>query len=305
MAVLERIQQARQTDLVEWLRVNNEPLKRAGQWWYIEGSDSLRIQGNKWYRNSQNKGGNAIDFLVDYYGLTTKEAIDRLVQTAGHNAYKNSGVKEKNKKTRPIAASGFDFNAIHLARNQRRVLAYLAKTRGISANIALAEIQKGRLFQESQTGNAIFAMTNEAGDIVGAEVTGTLSFENIRFKGLKAGSAAGYGFNVGHTRDPCYILYFESAVDLLSFITITHNRGKHMAGCLLVSMAGLRPDVVQNTPMLFGISAASPVLCVDNDEAGNEFIANCITRRLATIVRRPDNRFKDWNDQLRGVEQFI
>ena len=78
MTEFERIRQARQTNLVEWLSNNNESLKRAGQWWYLEGHDSLRIQGNKWYRNSQNKGGNAIDFLVDYYGFSPKEAIDRL-----------------------------------------------------------------------------------------------------------------------------------------------------------------------------------------------------------------------------------
>jgi len=53
------------------------------------------------------------------------------------------------------------------------------------------EIKAGQLFQESRTGNAIFAMTNEAGDIVGAEVVGTLSFENTRFKDLKAGNIQG------------------------------------------------------------------------------------------------------------------
>ena len=65
------------------------------------------IYGFIWYRNSQNKGGNSIDFLVDYYGMSPKEAIDTLVQTyAGQTSEKNIGVKEKNwKRARLIYAN--------------------------------------------------------------------------------------------------------------------------------------------------------------------------------------------------------
>jgi len=293
-----RVRLARQTDLVSWLRQNNEPLKRAGQWWYIEGCDSLRLQGNKWYRNSTGCGGNSIDFFVDYYNLSPKEAVDRLTKDAGCFLVKKSGVKEKNINAQTL--SEFDVNSIDSASDQRRILAYLIKKRGIPADIVLAQIRDRQLFQESRTGNAIFAMTNETGAIVGAEVVGTLSFDNIRFKGIKANSAGGYGYTVGQKLNPRYILFFESAIDLLSFTTIMRKRKKSLFGCLLVSMAGLKFEVIRNAIQVFGKSIATIVLCVDNDKAGNDFITLCLSQYPALIIKQPDKCFKDWNDQLLG-----
>ena len=305
----DRVRKARQTNLIDWLRQNNVPIKRAGQWWYIEGSDSLRIQANMWYRNSRGTGGNSIDFLVEYYGLTPKEAIVRLTRDAGCSLVKKSGVKEKEKEKNinVRASSEFDVGVIVPACDQRRVLTYLIKTRGIPSDIVLSEIQAGRLFQESQTGNAIFTMTNEAGDIVGAEVVGTLSFSHTRYKGLMTGSASCYGYAVGQKQNPSYVLYFESAVDLLSFITIMRRRAKPLTACLLVSMAGLKLCVVQKSLQTFGDSAAIPVpvLCVDNDDAGSEFISRCLTQYPTAIIKQPDKIFKDWNDQLLNKNIYL
>jgi len=87
---------------------------------------------------------------------------------------------------------------------------------------------------------------------------------------------------------------------LLSFTTIMYNRKKPMTGCLLVSMAGLKFEVIRKSLQVFGKSAATPVLCVDNDEAGSNFIARCLSLYPETIIKRPDETFKDWNDQLHG-----
>jgi len=301
MLETDLVRRARQTDLVEWLRRNNEPLKRVGQWWFIAGADSLRIQGNKWFRNSQGCGGNAIDFLVHYYGLSPADAIKRLLQDAWNpmEAKKDRGVKEKKLKAiRSAAPNAFDLNAITPANDQRRLIAYLVKTRGLPVDIVLAEIQAGRLFQELRTNNAVFVMKNEVGASVGAEVAGTLGFDNARFKGVRYGSTGGYGYAFGQTSNPRFVLYFESAVDLLSFIAISRDRSKSLNGCLLVSMAGLKINVVQNTLSVFGNPGTVPVICVDNDTAGSSFAAQCSKLFACALVRQPDKKFKDWNDQL-------
>ena len=294
----DMIRQARRADLAEWLRMNNEPLKRAGQWWALENHHSMRIQGNKWYHYSQGKGGNAIDFLVYYYQMTPKQAILSLVNSTSlcGDIEEKRGVEKKNKMH-----TAFDFSSIATDSECRRVIAYLVKTRRISANIVMREIRDSRIFQEKVTGNAVFVMLDQAGMIVGAEVNGTLSYENSRFKGVKSGSLAGYGFNSGQRHIPRYILFFESAIDLLSFISMSTNTSRMLNECLLISMAGLKPNVVESSLWVFGRFSAIPVFCVDNDPAGEAFLANRLGQFPNALIRRPNGVYKDWNDQLCNV----
>ena len=291
----ELVSRARQTDLVGWLKRNNVPLVRAGKWWFIEGFDSLRIQGNKWFRNSQGKGGKAIDFLIEFFGCSFKDAVEAL--TCGTLAYdfltaKNKPVKEKN------ICAGYGFSArsfLHDA-DSRRVIAFLVKTRGIPYGIVKEELRRGFLFQERYTGNAAFVMTDEFGNISGAEVVGTLG--RVRFKGLKPGSSGCYSYPYGKVADPRFILFFESAIDLFSFVAISRATNKTLDRCLLVSMAGLRAGIVKYLMRIY--IYAAPVLCVDNDPSGYSFIS-CIRSDFPdAIVKLPDMRFKDWNEQLLG-----
>lgn len=279
----ELIRRARQADLVDWLRKNGGELIRAGQWWYIKGNDSLRIQGNKWYRNSQGTGGKSIDFLVEFYGYSFKDAVGML----SHGILP---VKEKN-LCRNVR---FCCESLSRANDSRRVIAYLAKTRLIPYDIVVSQLRKGTLFQESQTGNAVFCMTNETGNVTGAEISGT--HERFRFKRIASGSNCGYGYSFGQMKNPRYILFFESAIDLLSFVAISRNLNKCFTGCLLVSMAGLKPGIIANLLRIF--KDATPVLCVDNDPAGHDFISRICTVFPGAIIKQPDAQFKDWNDQL-------
>lgn len=67
-----------------------------------------------------------------------------------------------------------------------------------------------------------------------------------------------------------YALFFESAVDLLSFMDYKLNiEGKSLERCILVSMAGLKLNVIKHTIKMF--QGAQVVLCVDNDTAGQAF----------------------------------
>ena len=314
---------ARKTNIADYLMNTGVKLRRVGNWYTLEEHDSYRIQGNKWYRNSQDKGGNAIDFLVEHYGISPKEAIEKLtavdlshleISAKKPKISSSDGVKKKNKNDERafddlLESKIFDINDLTLNKNQRRVIAYLTKHRGIAPAVVLDEVKSKNLFQEvqhhtdQQTGkskeihNAIFPIKDENGAIIGAEAVGTLSYDDYRFKSIKIGSRAGYGYSTGQRQDPRYILFFESAVDLLSFITIKQAEEKTLAGCMLVSMAGLKVGVVENTLESFGKSA-QPVFCVDNDIAGADFIKTNIEEFPNAIVRQPDKAYKDWNDML-------
>jgi len=142
-----------------------------------------------------------------------------------------------------------------------------------------------------------FSIYDELGVRVGAEICGTLS--SIRFKSMERGSRYGYGFNVRFSNDSTfdYILFFESALDLISFVDIARNfYGKSLARCILVSLSGLRHDIFFNSLSVF---TGLPVLCIDNDAAADAFIRGLQEKSVAFMLRRPLISFKDWNEQLK------
>ena len=273
----ELVRAARRADLAQYLLSIGAPMLRSGCRHTHAEHDSLVVKGNMYYWNSRGDKGNSLDYLVRHLGMDFKSAV--------------------------AALSGFDPGAYALppapvprgaAGNYKKVYAYLHKTRGISYGILQTLVDAGLLEQEAVSNNAVFLMRDVNGETVGAELAGTLS--ERRFKGVRAGSKYGYGFNFmpcGEAVD--YVLFFESAIDLLSFWQIKASRGKGLRGTLLVSMCGLKPNVIAHMTRAFG---GMPVLCPDNDEAGRLFAASFAEDGLDARLLRPDARCKDWNEQL-------
>lgn len=284
----EQIKQARQTNLAEYLLAQGEPLQQTGSRYRHHDHDSLVFAENAYYWNSRGEHGNAIDFLVRHRGMTFREAVLDLLTGQLIGAEK--------KEAQPTA--GFSWDEIKITADIRRAIAYLSKSRGIDPAIIQSLIKNRLLFQEAETNNAIFPIRDENGQVVGAELAGTLSDDYLRFKGIKTGSKYGYGFNVRCGGDPRYILFFESAIDLLSFMDTEQNTIVKMNGSRLVSLSGLKDAIFKHSLEAFG-SGLQPVLCVDNDSAGDEFITRLQAEYEAVKVYRPPQQFKDWNDLLK------
>ena len=92
--------------------------------------------------------------------------------------------------------------------------------------------------------------------------------------------------------------FFESAIDLLSYLQMNAQK---LDNCRLVSMMGVKPNIVLDTMIRNHIKPEDVFLCSDNDTAGNEFADRLRAdypqmRRIVT----PD-LYKDWNDMLRGI----
>jgi hypothetical protein len=169
-------------------------------------------------------------------------------------------------------------------------------------------IHSKHLYQESETNNAIFPIYNEHNICVGAEVHGTLS--DIRFKGVKQNSMPGYGFNVrvpdNHAQCFDYALFFESAIDLLSFIDIKlRHENKTLERCILTSMSGLKSNVIYNIHHVFSTPSKSLtcVLCTDNDNAAFNFRESVASTGIKYIDQRPIYPYKDFNDQLLAIKR--
>ncbi len=87
----EQIQRADDTDLYVFLSGRGESFKRCGKEYRWLRHDSVMINKNEWYRFSQNKGGHAIDFMKEFYGLSFAEAVKELLG--------EEGVGETNRRT--------------------------------------------------------------------------------------------------------------------------------------------------------------------------------------------------------------
>jgi len=264
-----------------------ELLIREGNRYRHKGHNSLTFNKNAYYWNSRGEHGNAVDFLVSFYGMKFDDAVASLTGYTYQNIFKE-----------PIVPK-LEVNS--LAGDQRRAIAYLIKTRMIDYSVVNILLRSKHIFQEKKTNNILFPIYDETGEYVGAEVQGTLSGK--RFKGIKAKSKYGYGFNIQLTmsQKPKYALFFESCVDLLSFIDLKMLREKKTLNrCILISMGGLKVCVVENMLKKFAADGSSlqPVMCIDNDYASDSFLEIVSERGIQFINCKPDVYAKDYNELL-------
>lgn len=287
----EQIERANLVNLPDFLKGRGFALKRVGREYVLREHDSLHIKDNrlgergKWFRFSTNEGGNNIQFVEQFMGLSFTQAVELLSDESEISVEKGQkiAVKVELQEKREIM--------IHDSTDQTRLMHYLHDVRHLSAASLEKLIDAGKLSQEETTGNAVFHIFDENGVLVGAEKIGTS--EN-RFKSFEKGSASGYGFEITKG-NPVNTYFFESAVDAVSFADLFPERSDYR----LVSMAGVKPSIVEETMKRYGIPQENVYLCTDNDQAGNAF-ADKLTARYPNMKRLMPQEAKDWNDILRG-----
>jgi hypothetical protein len=277
----ELIKQARQANLAQYLLGVGVSLIRDGRRHKHCEHDSLVFTDNAYYRNSQQDHGNAVDYLVRHMGMDFKAAVLALTGSPIITHAPQSG----------------KFKLAEPHHNQDRVAKYLGGTRSIGYGVINFLIENKLLFQETRTSNAVFPIYDESGSCVGTELQGTGA---KRFKGIAAHSKYGCGFNVRFSDNGVfnYALFFESAVDLISFIDFKRNREKKtLNGCILISMSGLKTNIIKHCTSTFG-GDCKVVLCVDNDTTGRSFKAKLTREGVAYIDQSPHENYKDRNEQL-------
>ena len=105
--------------------------------------DSVMINKNEWYRFSQNKGGHAIDFMKEFYGLSFAEAVKELLGEEGVGETNRRTAKEDagRQKVCPIPLPGLELPE----RNESCEIArkYLIEQRKLSEWLINQMIEKG------------------------------------------------------------------------------------------------------------------------------------------------------------------
>lgn len=285
----EQIERANLVNLPDFLRSQGFSLKQVGREYVLQEHDSLHIKDNKagevgkWFRFSENRGGNNIQFVQEFMGLDFVSAVELLSNEKAIPFHSHIASKAEPPKNREIT--------LHESKDLSRAMHYLHNVRGLSIASLEKLAVKGRLSQEEKTGNAVFKIFDENGLLVGAEKVGTSS---MRFKSFDKGAADGYGFEIVSGK-PANTYFFESAIDAVSFADLYPEHRDYR----LVSMAGVKPSVVTETMKRYAISPENIYFCTDNDKAGNEFAEKLIAR-YPIMKRVTPNGAKDWNDILQG-----
>lgn len=283
----EQREQARQTDLVAFLRQCGETVNPSGsEFQWNHGSEKITLRANLWYNQYEQSGGDAVDFVRQFYGLSYPEAVKCLLDANCRTAFPSEISKP------------MPFRLPKANDNSRRVYAYLLHQRGIHKDVLDAFLRENLIYESEKYHNAVFVGMDNGGIPRHAHKRGTGS--QSTYKGNAPGSDPMYSFHWTGSDEKLYL--FEAPIDLLSFISL-HKKGwqahSYAAAC------GVSDKVLWQT--LHDYSYMKKVfICFDSDEAGQQ-AAKHISEKLTNLhiineILVPVG--KDWNeDLLHGKEE--
>ena len=284
------MQIARETDLPELLSHLGYQVKRVGRFHTTAEMDSLRIKDRrKWFRYSQNTGGDAITFLQQFCGKSFSEAVEYLL--AFHGRARDSPAKAASSVKRDEVQKPFALPPRNT--DDRRVFAYLHK-RGIAPQVIRQFLNSGLLYEDAEHHNCVFVGKNSAGQVKYAGLRGTYDREGKGFRGDVTGSDKRVGFALPYDRSSDQVLVFEAPIDLMSYLTLHRDTTNAVALCGLYD--GALQTYLQAHPEIRRIA-----LCLDADEPGQKAAQQLQEKYqlqgYAVTVEKP-RCGKDWNEYL-------
>lgn len=276
----ELIQQAARTDLVVYCNTHGIELVKSGDEYVMKDHDSFNISAKepwKWYWFSEGVGGKAVDFIMYWYGVDLQEAVEELIGVVPTDMRTQLPTHIKNQK---------------IVSTQRRVIAYLCSTRHLDYDIVCEFLKEGKLMEDSY-GNCVFPICDDTGTIISAELHGTVTISGKpTYKNtVTVTNSYGFEYKIGDAVE--WVLYTESAIDLMSLYQLYKDK---LNSTLLVSIAGLKPTIVEHYKAMY--PNAKHCLCVDHDDSGIRFVQKAKKIYTDLSCRFPDEGVKDWNDLL-------
>lgn len=312
----EQREQARRTDLTNFLISQGEKVKKSGsEYEWLDGSQKVTIRGHLWYHQYEQKGGDAVDFVRRFYNKDYAEAVEMLLNGSGGQIITSP----------PIEKSHKPFELPPKNDRMSRVFSYLLLTRGIDKDVLFEFVRRKMIYESADYHNAVFVSYDSSGKPRHAHKRGTVT--SNPFKGNVAGSQPEFSFHFNGTSDKIFL--FEAPIDMLSFISMqkakdlqevltredelkynkTLERELAAAACRWKSHSYAASCSVSDR-VLFQCLKDNPniknvYLCFDNDEAGqkaNKRISDKLnSMNIQNEILIPTH--KDWNEDLKFVEE--
>lgn len=279
----EQREQARRTDLANFLISHGEKVKKSGsEYEWLDGSQKVTIRGHLWYHQYEQKGGDAVDFVRRFYNKDYAEAVEMLLNNCDGQIV-NLQTTEREQK--PF---------ILPPRNDRmsRVFSYLLLTRGIDKDVLFEFVKNKMIYESAYYHNAVFVGYDSSGKPRHAHKRGTVT--SNPYKGNVAGSQPEYSFHFNGTSDKMFL--FEAPIDMLSYISMhKENWQEHSYAASCSVSDRVLFQCLKDNPNIKNV-----YLCFDNDEAGqvaNKRIADKLnSMNIKSEILIPIH--KDWNEDL-------
>lgn len=284
----EQREQARRTDLANFLVSRGEKVKKSGsEYEWLDGSQKVTIRGHLWYHQYEQKGGDAIDFIRKFYNKDYAEAVEMLLNNCGGQIITSPPIEKERKP--------FELPP----RNDRmsRVFSYLLLTRGIDKDVLFEFVRRKMIYESANYHNAVFVGYDSSGKPRHANKRGTVT--NNPYKGNVAGSQPEYSFHFNGTSEKLFL--FEAPIDMLSYISMHKENWKNHSYAASCSVSDrVLFQCLNDNPNIKNV-----FLCFDNDEAGqtaNKRIADKLKKlNIQNEILIPTH--KDWNEDILNGER--
>ncbi len=249
-------------------------------------------------------GGSPIDFCMKYMDMDFKESLAYLCDLAGYKperipgrereAGRSKGRKTERQEmlsrmmsgTQVVLTPKFDLNMDEVGHarkagrvqmqlpdkneNNRRVYAYLTKTRGIDPEVVKAFLDSGRLYESADHHNCVFVTYDEKGVPAYAAQRGTNPHK--AYKKDVYGSDKITGFPV-YRQGSNEVIVFEAPIDMMSYLSLYPDDKSSMIALGCLSPKGLYRFLTQHGEI------DTVTLLLDNDDPARNAIPQ-ITEKL-------------------------
>ena len=261
--------------------------------------DSLRIKDRRtWFRYSEGRGGDAIDFMQHFEGKSFPEAVEFLLawnkraRDPPDRSPPSPAPVQKKTPPAPLEAAPFVLPPANV--DQRRVTAYLKK-RGIAPAVIRGFADAGLLYEEAGHHNCVFVGKGADNNPVFAAQRGTYDLNGASFRAGVPGSDKEIGFRLPYDSAIDRVHVFEAPIDLMSFCTL-HRDMTRNAVALCGLYEGPLDTYLRENPKIKYI-----FLCLDADGPGREAAERMkekYTKQGYVVSYKPPPRGKDWNEYL-------
>ena len=285
----QQIEQANNVNILAYARSQGYNLKKISNSSYkIHGYGGLFINcdGTKWNWFSQNKGGGAIQFVMEIEGKTWAESVNELLGITCdefQSSPKTKSIEAKGKMVLP------DKNDTY-----KHLFAYLIKGRKIDKDVVMDFVDKKKLYEDKNR-NCVFVGFNDNNEPAYASRRSARTVGEP-FKGDVRNSDKSWSFYYqGSSNTVCV---FEAPIDLMSYLSLLKVHGIEEFEHHLISLGGVTDKALQNFLKL-NKNIDTIILCLDNDLAGRDACSRLNEKYGGDYrILRHKPKGKDFNEDL-------